>query len=395
MRLNTFLALFFIICVYSSDVVAQRGKKDGFIITIQNDTLFGKIEFHDLIQSRKECLFTGDNGATVYTPSQIKGYGFVNDRFYTSQILADTFLQVLISGELSLYKGGSEYYFYKKGSKLLKLEYELKKDTIDGKAYESQKMAWKGYVNIMIFDCIKDPEVIKNLNLNERDLTRLALDYNKCRGAKYTDYLAKKPWTKIELGAVSGISHSSINIKNASATYDFLPDKYLSNDPVFGLVFVLSSPRFYGRIGLQSEIEYLKSEFFCERINTYPSHTDYHDSYISLTTLAFPQSVRYTLIDRDYKVYVNLGIVLTNYLKRETRLESEVLTGSNVITTAGQPFNVVDRPIDYWGGIGISKPFNKFTAGVSFKYIWMNNFCTGGFGSDLTHLSLSLIISTK
>jgi hypothetical protein len=395
MRLKTSLALLLIICLSSSVVFAQRGKKDGFIITPQNDTLFGKIEFRDLTQSRKECIFTGDNGTIVYTPSQIKGYGYTGDRFYTSQVLTDTFLQVLVSGELSLYKGGSEYYLEKKGNNLLKLEYELKKDTIDGKAYESQKMAWKGYVNILIFDCIKDQEVIKNLSLNERDLTRLTLDYNKCRGAQYTDYLAKKPWTKMELGVVAGLSHSSINIKNASATYDYLPSKYVSNDPVLGLVIVLSSPRFYDRLALQSEIEYLKSDFFCEKINTYPSHTDYNDSYISLTTLSFPQSLRYTLIDRNFKVYVNLGLVLTNYLKREARLESEVLSGSNVITNAGRLFEISDRPLDYWGGVGFSKPFNKFTAGVSFKYIWMNNFCTGGFGSDLTHLSLSLIISTK
>lgn len=384
-----------IIILYSSPLFAQVGIKDGYIINLENDTLYGKIESQNILKNRKECHFSDDKGTTVYTPSMISGYGFVSDKYFTSRVVDDTFLQVLISGELSLYKDGPVFYMEKMGNEVLKLEYGNRTDTIEGKIYTGEDLTWKGYVNILVYDCIQNPDVIRGLSLDERSLTRLVIDYNICKGIGYIDYLAKKPWTRVELGISSGITLSSIDINNKTDSYNYLPDNYMSYDPSFELIFILSSPRFMNRIAFQSEIEFIKSDFFSEQIRSSPSKTDYHDTYIDLTTLSFPQSVRYTVIDKEYRLFINLGIIFANNLHWETSRESELLTGNDVFTSSGQAFEIERKQLGLWGGIGFQKPFDKFSTGVTFKYNRMNKFCVEGFSSNIARLSLSLIISTK
>jgi hypothetical protein len=149
------------------------------------------------------------------------------------------------------------------------------------------------------------------------------------------------------------------------------------------------------RIAFQSEIEFIKSDFFSEQIISSLSGTNYHDTYIDLTTLSLPQSVRYTIIDKDYRLFINLGILLANNLHRKTRDESELLTGDDVFTSSRQAFEIKMKQLGLWGGIGFQKPFDKFNAGVTFKYNRINKFCAEDFNSNITRLSLSLIISTK
>jgi hypothetical protein len=395
MRYRINLFILFLICFYSSLVVAQVGNKDGYIITLENDTLYGKVEYHNILKNLKECRFSDDKGTTVYTPSQIMGYGFVGDMYFISGVVENTFLQVLISGELSLYKGNSDFYLEKNGNEVIKLKYREKTDTIEGKTYTKEDLTWKGYVNILVYDCIQDINVLRNLTMDERNLTKLAIDYNICKGASYIDYLAKKPWTKVELGISSGITLSSININNKTGSYNYLPDNYISYDPSFGLIFILSSPRFMNRIAFQSEIEFIKSDFFSEIIISSPSSNDYHDTYIDLTTLSFPQSVRYTVIDKDYRLFINLGIIFANNMHWETIRKSELQTGNDVFTSSGQAFEIEKKQLGLWGGIGFQKPFDKFNAGVTFKYNRMNKFCVEDFNSNITRLSLSFIICTK
>jgi hypothetical protein len=271
----------------------------------------------------------------------------------------------------------------------------MKSDTIDGQIYTNEDYIWKGYVNILIYDCIKDPDVVRKISLDEPDLTRLAIQYNICKGTGYTDYLAKNAWTRFELGINSGITRSAININKATGFYNYLPDKYVSYDQSFGMSLILSSPRFMKRLALQSDISFIKSEFFSEVIKNYTSATNFHDTYVRLKTLSFPQSIRYTVVDRNYRLFINLGFIIAKNLNCSTRVESELLQGNNVYNSSGEAFEIRIKHVGYWSGIGIQKPFNKFSAGVSLRLNRLNNYLVGDFRSNITNLSLSLIISTR
>jgi hypothetical protein len=379
----------------SIQLFAQVVDKNGYIITLEDDTLYGKIEYSIIQRTKNVCHFTGDKGTVNYTPAGIKGFFYDRDKYYTSGVIENAFLQKLVTGELSLYKEGAVYYLEKKGNKPLKLIYTEKTDTIDGVISVREDLTWKGYVNIFIYDCIKDPAVLVRLNIYEPELTRLAINYNKCRGTGYTDYLSKKAWSRVELGITTGITRSSINIDKIAGSSDFLPDRYVSYDQSFGLAVVLSSPRFVKRIAIQSEVSFLKSDFFSEVIRTYPGVTNYYDTYVRLSTLSFPQSLRYTVADRNCRIYVNLGLLFANNLNCRTRLERELQQGDDVFFSSGEAFQTIVKQTGYWGGIGFQKSFSSISAGLSLRYDRLNMLLAGKHKSDISHLSLSLIISTK
>jgi hypothetical protein len=246
-----------------------------------------------------------------------------------------------------------------------------------------------------VFDCIQDIQKVQNLNFDKRDLSRLVIDYNKCKGTYYKDYLAERPWTKIELGFITGLNYSIINIKNADFRYNYLDDRYQSLDPMVGLIFTISSPRFMQRIAFQSEVQVIKSDFYSEVINTYSLGTDYHDTYIDLTTLSVPLSIRYTFSDQQNNLQLNGGINYINNLKWQTRRDSEQLISNTVFTSTGQAFTVNKQKIGIWGGIGFLKSFNNFKGGLTLRYNWLNKLNLEEFVSNMNSISLSFIIITK
>jgi hypothetical protein len=158
MKKTHFIAILLILI--SNQLFSQVIDRSGYVITPDNDTLYGKIDYNVIQKSKKVCRFTNDTGTNEYTPQQIKGFFFDRDKYYTSRIVNDKFLQVLVTGELSLYKDGAVYYLEKKGNEVLKLAYTEIKDTIDGIVTVREDFTWKGLVNILIYDCIKDPHVI-------------------------------------------------------------------------------------------------------------------------------------------------------------------------------------------------------------------------------------------
>lgn len=381
--------------LFSGQLFSQVIDRAGYVITSDNDTLYGKIDYNVIQKSKKVCRFTNEKGTNEYTPAQIKGFFFDRDKYYTSRIVNDKFLQVLVTGELSLYKDGAVYYLEKIGNKALKLAYTEIKDTIDGEIVTREDLTWKGYVNLFIYDCIKDQQVLNNLKMVEPDLTRLAIKYNVCRGTEYTDYLSRKAWSRVQIGVSSGITRSKININNVTGFYNYLPDKYVSYDQSFGLSLIFSSPRFMKRVAIQSEIGFIKSDFFSEVIKNAGSATIYNDTYVRLRTISFPQSIRYTLADRDYRLFLNLGFVFANNLHSNTALKSELKQGNEIFLSSDDGFLIIVKQPGYWGGLAFQKPYNKFSADISLRYSRLKNFMAGNYGSNITRLSLSLIISTK
>jgi hypothetical protein len=113
-------------------VNAQHNYKNGYIITLKNDTVFGLINDGGTLKNSKVCLFKTDkkSSAIKYSPKDIKSYRFNGDKFYSSKELfsneerAWVFTEVLIQGDLDLYyfsKNKELAYFLEKDSNLIDL----------------------------------------------------------------------------------------------------------------------------------------------------------------------------------------------------------------------------------------------------------------------------------
>jgi len=112
------IILFVLMAVFSVAAMAQQNLRDGYVITLQGDTLQGVIDFRTASMNTKRCVFK-QNGATefkTYLPGDIDGYRFINNGIYyvSKPVIADdgsrelVFAEYVIRGNMSLYQIGAD-----------------------------------------------------------------------------------------------------------------------------------------------------------------------------------------------------------------------------------------------------------------------------------------------
>lgn len=378
-----------------SNSFGQKDFRNGFIITPDHDTINGQVNYRSNSKNYKSCIFKSEQGETEYYPTQILGFGYVNDKYFTSQITKNSFSEVLVTGQISLYKSNDKF-LVKKDTTLYYLELITEQVEADGKIGTKKNNRWRGLLTYLISDCLENANNLTfKINLDEKSLTRLLVAYNKCSGKAFTEYKASKPWTKLEFGALLGVTKSEILINNESSSFSYLADSYRSVNPSIGLLIAISSPRISERVAFQSEIHFIKSAYSSFVKNGIS--TEYHDTYIDLSTLSVPLSLKYSFPEKRYGWYLQGGINYEYHLNSDTRLLSEYVTGHIVNTAAERSaFEVNDNQIGYWGGIGVLKSYRKFKGSISFRYFQMSALNkTEGFSANSNRISFNLILFKK
>ncbi|MDO4958524.1 MAG: hypothetical protein Q4E68_04650 [Prevotellaceae bacterium] len=111
------LVLFFL--VTSLQLMAQGNLREGYVITLQGDTLYGEIDFRTADMNMKRCVFrkNGESSFKTYLPEDISGYRFTSNGIYYISKLVDTksegkknlFVEYVLHGNMNLYQiGGDE-----------------------------------------------------------------------------------------------------------------------------------------------------------------------------------------------------------------------------------------------------------------------------------------------
>jgi len=330
MRNNILLTiLIFFVSLGSS--VAQNNFKKGFIITLENDTIQGLVEYRSNSKNYESCIFKTDKGERTYFPNQINGFGYIDDKLFSSRVIENAFVEVLVIGNLSLYKHKFKY-LIRKDTSTYELESHTEEVEVDGKIGIVETTKWKGILTYLISDCLQNPGgLTSNINLEEKSLTRLILKYNKCTGSEVTELKAGKPWTKFSYGLIGGVTRSEIKITDELNTYTHMDDAYSSIDPFIGILIEIASPRITERFTFQGELQFLKSSYssLVTRETTFIQH---HDTFIDLTTLSIPLSLKYALPQKKYGAHFQVGVNFDYHLNGETRLSTEQVIGDNVNT---------------------------------------------------------------
>ena len=111
------LTLLFLI-VYFGSIQAQRDYRKGYIITNQQDTVYGWIDYRGDIRNSKVCSFkkTETDQATEYSPSDIAAYRFINSKFYVSKNVGSEYVPKLVFLEYLVNGLANLYYFRDDGS---------------------------------------------------------------------------------------------------------------------------------------------------------------------------------------------------------------------------------------------------------------------------------------
>lgn len=384
-----------ILLISCSSVLGQRDFRSGYIISLENDTLEGWVDYRSNLQNYGSCLFKSERGEVEYTPSQIKGFGYINDKFFSSQIVDGSFVEVLVVGQLSLYKS-RDYYLFQKNSELFEIKSKMVEIELAGETRVKETSHWRGLTSYLVSDCLTNTnDLVSNLKLEEQSLARIVVRYNKCTGSDFKEFKSIKPWAKIDYGVAVGIASSTIKT-NAGGSFSYLDKSYSSVDPTIGLLLTISSPRVSEKFSIQTELHFIKSSYSA-LTEVSGSFTEYHDTFINFQTVSFPFSLKYSLAEKKYGGYLQGGASYEYHISSEAKLMSERVTGSVVDTYPDrQAFEINKSHIGYWGGVGLLKPFSRFKGNVTLRYFYIPVLSKAeGFSASYSRVSINLVVSKK
>jgi hypothetical protein len=104
--------------------------------------------------------------------------------------------------------------------------------------------------------------------------------------------------------------------------------------------------------------------------------TEYHDTYIDLSTLSIPLSFKYSFPEKRFGLYLQGGINYDHHLISKAKLLSEIVIhnpSGNVVVTYPErsAFEINKNHFGYWGGIGILRSYQKFKVSIAIRYFEM------------------------
>jgi hypothetical protein len=400
--------------IFFQNIFSQSDYRKGFIITKENDTINGFIDYREGDKNYTSFNFRTSEklNHTTYNSKQVKAYGFVNDKFYESKIIPSStkttenafyeelvkekasinnlkdgfyvneddkkiykipnelkeianstkkieyaFFEVLVRGKASLYKFKDAYYVEKDDNKMYKLSNEIKGEIHEnGRIYQIKSNRYIGILLFLFSDCSEIKKKINNLELRERSLTNIVEQYNNCVGSPSISYKESKPWFKTHFGLILGASSSKLNFYSDYKEVEYLTKGFDGSNSIMpGLYFDFLSPRIHERVAFHISIFYLSSKFVSFSTVESISSIYRNDVTIELDQLKFPMGIKYTFLEKNFAPYFNLGFSYTYFLKASSLWIQERERNNIVTTFINNDLNIGNSHIGFWGGVGFKK----------------------------------------
>jgi hypothetical protein len=237
---------------------AQGNYKSGYIITNENDTLRGFVNFRNDEINARQCSFKIAENAEVrdYAPGEIKAYRLpVESRYYITRTVplkrgkATVFLEYLVQGKMNMYyyrqDDQIEYYYAEKEDGILYPITQNEDEIIDGKIRPDNK--YKGLLSFLMQDASGMEKSIMNTQFDRRSMVKLSKEYHEetCEPGEEcivfeNDY--EKTSTQFRFSAYAGWNSYSFG-KTSSAKFD-------KGSPTVGVQLQISNPRLSNHLNL-------------------------------------------------------------------------------------------------------------------------------------------------
>ena len=184
--------------LYLCPAIAQSKFRNGFLLTLQNDTIRGLIKYKSNSRKAEDCWFSKSKSQPFiqYKPGEIRGFRFEKDQFYVTKSIGrsvDVFLEVLIGGTITLYRFNKIYFIEKADTLLFELSDD--KDVIEmyGQRIKKKSKNFTRLLDVLMADCPNVQKEIPTVLLKEKQLVDLVHRYNQCIGSASATYRARWP----------------------------------------------------------------------------------------------------------------------------------------------------------------------------------------------------------
>ncbi len=191
MRLNIFL-IFLAISLITT-VAAQGNYKEGYIITMDKDTIYGQIDLKSDMHNSILCRFLNKSTGELhnYKPYDIYGYRFINDgRYYVSRRIEmskmegerEVFLEYLLQGIKSLYyytsKAGVCYYFIEDQGRMVKVDSPSVLINEKSTSYGGTIRRYIPILQYLYGDCHELTDKVQKARYTHQDMIYIAKEYH-------------------------------------------------------------------------------------------------------------------------------------------------------------------------------------------------------------------------
>lgn len=310
-------------------LIAQPDFRSGYILTSEQDTLRGFIDF----KSEDICKYksTSDAEVAIYRASQIESYGFDGNRVFQSigipvekGLLERGFAEVLILGKASLYRYNRDFYLQVDSDKLNKLETKRNVKVRNGQTYSDYTYLYVGVLNYLLGDCI--PYVVdeNNTPLNEKKLFKLVVAYNQCKSADFTVFKEKKKFAKATLGIQAGLMSSQLSHSGNRSSHPFLQFEPKSNEFLIGLNTEISSPRTSEYVALFVEFNFTNFNYKELSINEASTFTAESRIDVEMKAIDIPIGFKWSVSMGRFRPYLRGGF-LYRHLRKQSFSSTETI----------------------------------------------------------------------
>lgn len=207
----------------------QGSFRAGYVITLQQDTIYGLIDYKIARKSALKCRFKPSRQANevVYTPTDIAGYRFTPGKYYVARTVekdgeAKTlFLEYLIDGiaDVFFYRDNHEdhYYLEPEGEELQPLAIDEIATKRGNKHYILRKEKYKGVLKSAFSDAPALSDDIDGLKLTHLALIDIAEAYHDqvCDDYACVTYSRVKSPLQVRVGLLIGNDISRLSFSEA------------------------------------------------------------------------------------------------------------------------------------------------------------------------------------
>ncbi|GAA4845034.1 hypothetical protein GCM10023331_32320 [Algivirga pacifica] len=385
-----------ILCALNTN--AQRlTYKEGYLVTIDLDTLKGAIQFDD--QSLEHsCLLKSPQvkGVQELKASSVKEISLNDGSFFLSDssIVKGTyqFVEVLVQGEASLYKQKSDFYIQKYDGK-----YHLL-NTFQSNVNNLQKVKsirHRGVLKVLMKDC---PEVQKQIDkciVSEESLVQVVAAYNQHQGEAFKVYKEHIPWNVINLSF--GVSYQQERLSfNSSTEYsgfifkgDYRPQQVMVPFVQANLYFPRKTPF----LSFVVRGEFFTAKYYSTETVTSNGSRVVHEALFNFHRIRVPLGVQYDVLNtKNTHLYTSGGI--TAGILFPIKDKEYLYSWKNDEKLYYPNYEPKRSELGFWLTIGISrKIYKEHSLYIESRYLRTNgitNSDSNKYPSSISNGSLSL-----
>jgi len=348
----------------------QTDFKPGYYISLDNDTVYGLIDYRGDIRNSRICVFKKDeNSESVkFKADEIKRYRFIDSKFYISKLVKTVdgekyiFVEFLVNGiaDLFYYKDadGDHYLIETKDGGLVELKNENEQFYVEGRGEvirETNKHI--GILKVTFADCMEVQSQIDKVKLDHKSLINITKNYHDyvCDGEKCIIYEKKLPILKISWGPVVGYGMADFKLENVNIKFD--KSRYI----IGGVNLNITIPRLNEKLSLQLGTQLSQRYFY----SLHQERNTYFDIHIHSLFVQSSAGIKYTYPKGKLRPTLAVGVSLLKCLNTNERVIQEVVGYSTVTTNEYNAFPFSSTLYGGFAQIGFDYLFSKKLRGFT------------------------------